>query len=308
MRRSTHDRYGFWLATVFVMSLAFVFTFDLSAAHAQVEGNRVEFVLTVDRIDRDGDAGEDADLRVRRQREVTDEVIDRIEKRLNTVGMNSHNVRATNNRTIRVTVYGNHSEATIKSAIIPSGHLEIRPVLVEDSPWLQVAADLPPEVDLLPEPGSFRTDRLFLFSHSARQLRQTIASLGPENAEFEIFPHDDGWRSIHLGSVAATERDIEAVSIKRNPSGIPYVSVNLSGHAAQRVRSEAASASVRYLAIMVDREVVSLHRFSDRRFSETLDIDPPRHLSSTTARNHWAIQVAGRLASPIPIQLAEIQE
>lgn len=299
---------GLSFVALFAASLALLLVLDLPTAQAQVEGKRVEFSLTVDRVNNADNSDEDPELRVRRQREINEEVIRRIETRLEAMGLHSHNVRTGDNRLIRVTVYGRHSEAAIKSAIIPPGRLEIRPVLVDGSPWLNVAAELPPEVDLIPEPGSFRTDRLFLFSHSARHLREAIATLGSEDTQFEVFPHEDGWRTLHLGSVAATERDISDVSISRNPSGIPFVSVTLSSNAAQDVRADAAAGQVRHLAIIVDGEVVALHRFSDRRFSETLDIDPPRHLSSTTARNQWAMQVAGRLAAPLPIRLAEMQE
>ncbi len=294
------------LAAILAVAMAAIFTVDASEASAQVEGKRVEFTVTVDSASDAGD--EDSELRVLRQRERTKEVISRIEHRLDAIGIPSHRVRAVDEVRIRVTVYGDHDARAIKSTVIPSGSLEIRPVMVDGSHWIEIAAELPEGVELRPEPGAFRTDRLFLFSHSAQALRRAINMVDRPDSSIKIFPHNDGWRAVELAAPAATERDIENSSLKRTPAGIPYVRAILSSDAAQTVRSAAAGHDSRHLAIVLDGEVVALQRFSRRNFSESLDIDPPAHLRSSTARTNWSYQVGGRLAAAIPLRLAELQE
>ena len=286
------------------MIMMFV-VFDSSPAQAQTEGNRAEFEVTID----DRHAGDgDGDLRSRQTAKIAEEVVRRIGKRLDAAGVKSHDVDFDDDRNITVTAYGNHSTPIIKGAVIPSGHLEVRPVLVNDSPWMSLSSELPEDVELKGEPGIFRTDRLYLFAHSASLLDQTLSNYAPEGMDFEIFPHDDGWRSLRLGPTAATESEVQKARLASNPTGLPYVSISLSARAAQSIRSIASAEQVRYLAIILDGEVVALQSFSERNFSETLIVDPPAHLQSTEARDQWATQVAGRLATPIPVQLVETQE
>ncbi len=279
---------------------------DLPDAQAQVEGNRVEFDLTID--DRHIHDDLDGDLRSRQIAEISIKVAERIEKRLDAIGIKNHEVEFDGGRNLRVTAFGNHSEPIIKGAVIPSGRLEIRPVLVNDSPWADLSAALPDNIELRSESGIFRTDRLYLFSFSSSQLWRALQEHSPDGEEFEIFPDGDGWRSLRLGPPAATDGDVQSVRLRRNPAGIPFVALSLSAQAAQEIRSSASSEQVRHLAIVLDGEVVGLHPYSERGFSETLTLDPPTHLSSVEARDNWAMQVAGRLAAPIPVRLVETQE
>lgn len=295
-----------FFAAVCAASVLVVFGLTAPVAEAQVEGKRVEFSVTVG----SGDVPEDADreLRIQRQREITTEVVERMEKRLDAIGFNSHDVSATDLYRIDVTVYGDHSAATLKSALIPAGRLEVRPVIVDGSRWYDVAADLPTGVELRSQRGSFRTDSVFLFGHSARTLRGVIDRHDNGDQRLEVFPHEDGWRVLQLGPVAATERDVHRAGIDQNPSGIPFVRATFSARAAQQIRSASAASHSSDLAIIVDGEVVAVQSFGPNQFHDSLDLDPPSHLRSADARRHWAHQVAARLATPIPVRLVEIEE
>lgn len=284
---------------------AFGFLSLLFPEDAQARNNRVDFTLTVSPIE---DQEQDPDLRVRRHREVTKEAARRIETRLDAIDVKNSRVRVDDDYNIEITVYGDHSASAIKSALIPTGKLEIRPVLDDVSPWADLADELPDDVEIRTFPGSFRTDRIFLFSHSLQSLRSFVDRVAIGSTIVELFPHDDGWRSLNLGEPIATEDHLSSATIEKTPAGIPFVTVGFDTTAAQQIRSHTSSSGATHLAILLDGEVVSLHRFVARRFSDRLDLEPPDHLRSRHARSQWAIQVAGRLAAPIPVQLVEIQE
>ena len=301
------------LATLCALSLAVVMIVDLSVAEAQRGGNnRVEFTLIVDSLDDDFGVDEegnvDSSLRVQRHREVANETVRRIEARLDNIGIKSHEVGVDESHNIKIVVFGDHSETAIKSTVIPSGKLEIRPVVVSDSPWLDVDEEFPPDVEVRIEPGSFQFDQVFLYAPTASSLRQIIARHAPEGSDFAVFPYEDGWRTLHLGRVAATQSDVHSTDISQNPSGMPFVSIELTGNGAQNVRSSAAAVGARHVAIVLDGEIVALHPYNHQRRTASLDLDPPDHLNSLDARGQWAMQVAGRLGAHIPIRLAETQE
>lgn len=301
------------LASIFAASLALVMVFDLSVADAQSrKDDRVEFTLIVDRLDDDFGVDEegnvDSSLRVQKHREMANETARRIEQRLDNAGAKNHEVTVDDNHHIDILVFGDHSESAVKSAVIPPGRLEIRPIVVGDSPWLDVEEEFPADVEVRVEPGSFQFDQVFLFAPSADDLRRVIDRHAPQDSDFAVFPYGDGWRTLNLGRVAATHDDVDSANISQNPSGTPFISVELSANASQNVSAYAASVGARNLAIVLDGEIVALHSINHRRRSTTFELDPPDHLRSLDARGHWATQVAGRLGAHIPIRLAEIQE
>lgn len=288
------------LALVAVVAVIFV----ADTAQAQTQSRNVEFTLRVESPDDDADASH----RVRRHGEIARIAADRIEMRLDAVGVRNHNVRLTEQNDIRVTVYGRHSADAIKGAVIPPGRVEIRPVITDNSPWGELADILPDEVELRYEPGAFDSNRVFLYSHDIGVLREFTGRIALGEIEVALYPHDDGWRTVNMGPPLATHRDVEGVQLERTPSAIPFVTTTLNTEAAQRIRAEASQANVRHLAIMIDGELVTMIRFSNRNFSQTLTLDCPDFLRSSEARQQWGIQVAGRLAAPIPITLTELQD
>ncbi len=272
-------------------------------AEASERGNRVEFTVTVE----SPDGIDDDDLRARTRRNVAKEVRDRIAKRLDAIEIKHYELEVTEGYGVLVTVYGDHSPEAIRGAVIPSGRFELRPVLVDASPWLEVAPELPEGVEFYHEPGSLETNNFFLFSPSPAPLHRAIGLLGGDS-EIYVFPHDDGWRTLNLGPALATGDDVGDVEIERGPTGMPYVTVSLSSGAAQRMRGEVRGGGVRHLAVVLDGEVVAVESFSSRSRAEVLQLDPPDHLRSMSARGDWAVQVAGRMAATIPVQLGEYEE
>ncbi len=275
-------------------------------ASAQNRERRVSFTLLVERPDEEI---EDRERRVRVHQEMAREAASRIETRLDAVGGKDHRVRVNGQNEIEVTVYGGrHDAAAIKSAVIPRGQLEIRPVYLDQSIWYDVEEQLPGSVEIRQAPGSVSTDEIYLFSRDGRALREFVGRVAIAGVEMRVFPHGDGWRTVQLGDPMATERDLTRSDLGRTPSAIPYVTVEFEAEVAQELRATMAEEGLRQLAVVLDRELIAVQGFSARQFSETLTLDCPAFLRSHEARRHWALQVGGRLAAPIPITLVEAQE
>lgn len=296
-----------WPATAFsVLAVALVVGapgIGVGVAEAFGGGDRVEFTVTVDTDERT----EDPDVAARKTGQVAAEVVDRIEQRLDAIDVKHHEIEA-EGADLRVVVFGDYDPRVIRAVVIPDGRLEIRPVMVDASPWLDVAQDLPAGVELYNEPGAIDPNSFFLFSLTPRQLHRAIDLVSPDDQVIEVYPHEDGWRTLRLGPALATHEDVRDVGMDRNPAGAPFVRASLEAEAAQQIRSGAQYRGARQLAMVLDGEVVALETFSERSFSESLTIQPPEHFDSTTAERQWARQVAGRLAVPIPVRLAELQE
>lgn len=288
---------------VAVATLAVV-TAVLGPAVAEASGSeKVEFTVTLQTED-DADDPEVSDRKTRR---VAGETVDRIEQRLEAIDIPHHEIEAAG-ADIDITVFGDYSPQLIKAVVIPDGRFEVRPLLVDSSPWLGVAPKLPEGVEFYNEPGAMDPDSFFLFSHTPARLHRAIDLVSTDDHTIKVFPHDEGWRTLRLGPVLATHDDIRDVRLERNPTGAPFVNADLDAEAAQQIRSGVERHRARQLAMIVDGEVVALETFSDRSFSESMTIEPPGHLESTGAERNWARQVAGRLAVDIPVRVAEFEE
>lgn len=276
-----------------------------TSAEAQSRDNRVDLNIAVRPVDDDLD---DADRRQRRHREIAREAARRLEIRLGVMDLKNFRVQVNDDNDIDVTVYGEHSADAIRGALVPAGELEVRPVIEEGQVWLDLADELPDGVSMRSPSANFQSDRLFLYASSPSPLRRIVERVALGSTMLTVFPHEQGWRTLRLGEALADASDIERVTIEKTPAGIPFVTLEFDSEAAQTTRAQAEADDVTHLAFVLDGEVVGLHRFSSRQFSDSLSLDPPAHLRSRQARHRWAIQVAGRLASPIPVPLVELQE
>ena len=270
-----------------------------SAAEASTQGQRVEFTVT---------ANTDDDISSRAREKVAERVVEQIKQRLDAMELKHYQVEPIGGSNVEVIVYGDHSPEVIKGGIVPQGELQFRPVLVDSAPWLEVAPQLPEGVEFYHEPGSMRPDSFFLFSTSPAVLREAVELVPDGEGSIELFPHEDGWRTLNLGEVVATEDDISSAQVQRNRAGASFVNAELSADAVQRVRSKSSEYAASQLAVVLDGEVVAVMYFSEDSFGERLTVDPPGHLGSPDARAQWAMQVGGRMAASMPVQLGILEE
>lgn len=281
---------------------------DPQLATAQTRSRRVEFTLAVEPPDA---LSSDIPEKTRhlRDREMAQMVADRIKTRLHAIDVKHSRVQIDDAHQIQVTIFGRDlSETALKSSLIPPGTLEIRAVLTDPAPWIDLESELPEGVEIQTEPGAFHTDRLFLFSEDPSLLHQLLSRVTFGQTEVAIFPHNDGWRTVLMGPPLGTNHDILRTTLSQTPSAIPFVTTRLTSDATAQIRARAASVNASHLAVLLDGELVAMPRFSERQFTDELVLDCPSFLRSIESRSQWAMQVAGRLAAPIPITLTEIQE
>jgi hypothetical protein len=293
------------LRALLVFSIAFSVSVALVDVAQAQSARRVEFQLFVDGP---GEEVEDRDRRMREHAEIAREAAERIEIRLDAIGVKNHRVRVNGQNGIDVTVYGRHDATAIKSAVIPPGRFQIRPVILDQGFWHDLDGELPDTVEIRQEPGSVQIDEVFLFSRNAVDLRRFMNRVAIAGGELYLFPHDDGFRTVQLGPALATDRDLASSELGQTPSAIPFVTIRLEAEVAQQLRATIADEGARQIGLILDDELIGMQGFSHRQFSETLTLECPSFLRSVEARRHWALQVGGRLATPIPITLVEHQE
>lgn len=264
----------------------------------------VELVITAEGPD---DDEVDGDIRERTRKKIAEKAVSRIRKRLDVIGVKNHEVEVDGDLNIRVRTGGSFDAATIESVVVPSGRLEIRPVLVDADSWLSPMPRLSDDIEFRPETESVRVDSFFLYAPSARSLRRVIDESGVEEGTVELYPHEDGWRTLRLGEAMVTEDDVEEIRLERSFAGAPRVTAVFDDGATRALRGAFDGDSGR-VAVILDGEVVSLQRVSPSNTSELFGLDPPEHLRSMDAQRRWSTLVAGRLAAPIPVQLATFQE
>lgn len=278
----------------------------LDPVSAQSRDRRVSFQLIVDLEE---DQEESVEHRRRLHQEVAREAASRIEIRLDALGVKNHRVRLNNANAIDVMVYGSHSAEAIRSAVIPPGRLDVRHVNLDQSFWFDLADDLPDSVEIRQHPGSVESDEIFLYSRNSQDLITLIDRITMAGVDLRIYPHGAGWRTVQLGEVPlATEQGLRASELGRTPSAIPFVTTRFTPDAAQELRSASTELGTRHIALVLDGELIGIQPFSHRQFSDTIILDCPDFLRSHDARRRWAIQVAGRLAAPLPVTLVEAQE
>lgn len=251
------------------------------------------------------EAEPDENQRTRARRLLAEEASERIITRLKAIGVKDPRAIVTPQNRIQVVAPGALSAQVVRGALLAPGKLEIRPVNEHSPHWTELAGQLPAGVEIRQNPGQVSPDRVHLWSADFTTLHRFTRRLALGETRVEVFPTRDGWRTLDLGEVLATEDDLASSDLRSSPAGIPFVQIELEAGSAEKIRSATASSASPMLAVMIDGEVVSLIR---RTGSQALEIPCPDHLRSHQSRQAWAAQVAGRLATPIPLTIAELTE
>ncbi|RDV36568.1 hypothetical protein DV096_19135 [Bradymonadaceae bacterium TMQ3] len=253
----------------------------------------------------DIEAEPDDTRRTRARRLLAEEASKRILTRLKAIGVKDPRAIVTPQNHIQVVAPGALSAQVVRGALLAPGKLEIRPVAERSPHWTELAGQLPEGVEIRQNPGQVSPDRVHLWSADFATLHRFTRRLALGETRVEVFPTREGWRTLDLGEVLATEENLASSELRSSPAGIPFVQIELEPGSAETLRGAASSHTSTTLAVMLDGEVVSLiHRTG----GQALEIPCPDHLRSHQSRQAWAAQVAGRLATPIPLTIAELTE
>ncbi|RAL22440.1 hypothetical protein DL240_11380 [Lujinxingia litoralis] len=305
-------RTSFWTRHTFIALAALLATSALSSAAlpspAQAQSRerrpqrRVQLTLVVESPQIEAETDRDKQQRARRL--LAQEAAERILTRLQTIGVKDPRVHVTSTNHIQVTAHGVSSPDVVRGALLAPGHMELRPVLPASPHWSSLPMALPDGIELRQNPGALGPDQVHLWSADFATLHRFTRRLALADILVQVFPDRQGWRTYDLGAPLATESSISSVELRASPSGIPFVQVELQPDAASKATA-ASNAPGATLALVLDGEIVSLiHRVP----SQVLEIPCPDHLRSHQSRQAWAAQVAGRLATPIPVRIAELTE
>ncbi|TXD37237.1 hypothetical protein FRC98_10935 [Lujinxingia vulgaris] len=251
------------------------------------------------------EAEPDENKRTRARRLLAEEAAERIITRLKAIGVKDPRAIVTPQNHIQVVAPGAASAQVVRGALLAPGKLEIRPVSESSPHWIELASQLPEGIEVRQNPGQVSPDRVHLWSADFATLHRFTRRLALGDTRVEVFPARDGWRTLDVGEVLATEEDLTTSELRSSPGGIPFVQIELGSDSAEKIRSATSSANSAPLAVLLDGEVVSLIR---RTGGQALELPCPDHLRSHLSRQAWAAQVAGRLATPIPLTIAELRE
>ena len=244
-------------------------------------------------------------LREATREEIAKEVVKRIRTRVEAAEVKFQSVRMADNSTIEITADGDIGRELLVGIALPPGSFEFRPVKSAGADWLQLIGEMPPGVELRQGEKLDEKDA-FVFSESRSKLESFISKISLSEYDVHVFSTKEGWRTVALGEPAFSQENVRSGEIRQVQTGAPYVSLEVDGDGTHRFEAIKTEHEGRFAAVL-DGEVVSVVEGS--AFSGgTLNLSAPENLSGKESLMRWARQVAGRLASPIPVKLIPIED
>lgn len=229
---------------------------------------------------------------------------ERIRARLEAAGVKEHLLKVQDATTLTLETGYNHERPWMVALLTARGHLEVRPVVEGKPDWLQLARTVPAGIEL-------RGDNPpYLWAASRRRLQTWLKRISLADAVVKVFPDEGGgYRSISLGKEYGTHRDIADVTVHQSTTGAPFVSLEFDPAVGARLAASGAS-DVQRVAIVLDGDVIGFARAKSLMSQTPVRISVPSGAVSDDrkARHLWVRQVAGRLAAPLPIPIAVLQE
>lgn len=207
---------------------------------------------------------------------------------------------------ITVKVGGDVTSRLAAGIAFPRGDAQLRPVVEVGGQWQERLADVPEAVELRQGDRLLDRDDAYLWSPERAPLQSFVEDVSLPGAEAFVYVGGDGWRTMALGPPALTTSDIRESRIEFVQNGRPYVALELTQTGRQDLERRSETGDRRW-ALVIDGEIVTV--LQHLKFTEgALLVSTPKHLSSDDASLRWARQVAGRLAAPIPVPLAELSD
>lgn len=253
--------------------------------------------------------GEDEELLRLKQTHQARLVADRLTRRLAVAGIKQYAVQPEGRGLVRVTAYGAVDRALLAGLVVPQGMLEVRPVRSAVSEWEDLAMRLPVGIELRHKDSAYGAPNLaedaFLWSSRREELEAFAKGMSLGGHEVMVYPEGTGWRTLVTQSSVASHRDVTGVSLHRTPRGVPFVAVKLETGVPGTVREAVGARMVTHLAMVLDGEVVALLDYDPAAFDHKLELTYPDTSAADDVQRRWVQQVAGRLASHIPLALVE---
>lgn len=229
--------------------------------------------------------------------------IDRLQKRFKAASVREVEFRAVSPSMLTVETGWDHERPWMEALLTAPGKLEVRRTTPDKPDWLGLARHLPAGVEL-------RGDQPpYVWAAKRSTLRSFLGHISLPDTHLTVFPEDGGFRSVSLGEVVATERQLKASEARRSSTGAPFVHMEFDPAVGASLAAAHVS-DVEKVAIVLDGELVGFvpAKAFQERAQVRLSVPPGAVADDRTERDLWIRQVAGRLAAPLPITIAVLKE
>ncbi len=228
---------------------------------------------------------------------------ERLRKRFEAASVKEFEFRMSTPNTLVIETGWNHERGWLEALMTAPGKVEIRRVTPEKPNWLTLAAQIPAGVELRGD------DPPYLWSAQRSALAAFLARITLPNGRLTVFPDPGGFRSVSLGEIVATERQIKAVQALRSSTGTSFISIDFETAVGASLAALHVS-EVEQVAIMLDGELVAFVPAKSFLEHSPVRVSVPEGAVPDDRVQHdlWIRQVAGRLAAPLPIAIAVLKE
>ncbi len=227
---------------------------------------------------------------------------ERLRRRLTAAGIKEFELSVTDPATLRLETGVEKSSAWMEALIASPGKFELLPLASEDPPWLELARTIPEGVEIR------GMETPYVWSADRAKLTSWLRRIATGKLRVELFPEDGGFRTISLQEAVATESAVRSVKVE-STRGSKFVRVVLDPRLRAQLAARAESGVERF-AMVLDGELIGFGSFKELESRGWLRLAPPPGAVSDSRElvDDWVHQVAGRLAAPMPVPVAVLEE
>lgn len=228
-------------------------------------------------------------------RELTEEVADRMERRLLAAGIRSQASALPRGR-VKLTARTHKPRHWIEGIIAGSGAMELRPDIDQTFIWSGLGGIMPNGIELK------ETSRgTIAWSAEREPLAKFAGKLTLAQGELFIVPDSNGgWRTLLLGKAILTHKDLASAKRAQSNIGLPFIQLTFgsSGTASWNAIPRATP-----MAMILDGEVITTFQTPNTRSQAQLSLQCSDIWVPANKQDECVEVVVGRLAAPIPMKV-----
>ena len=228
-------------------------------------------------------------------RELSEEVANRMERRLMAAGIRSQASALPRGR-VKLTARTRKPRHWVEGIIAGGGAMEIRPDIDQTFIWSGLGGILPGDIEL-----KETTRGTIAWSAERDPLANFASKLTLAQGELYIVPDaDGGWRTLLLGKAVLTHKDLASAKSAQSSIGLPFIQLTFgsSGAASWNAIPRATP-----MAMVLDGEVITTFQTPNTRSQAQLSLQCSDIWVPANKQDECVEVVVGRLAAPIPMKV-----
>lgn len=231
---------------------------------------------------------------------------ERIKARLRAAEVKSHEVVLNKDGTLRVMIHRNFPAGWYAALMLSPGKFAIQPRTRGGINWVMLATEIPQGVEIRSDKAD--ETKTYLWAAKRDTLSQTMKRFHFKNFSAVLGPDDidGGWRTYTVGKSVLTQENVKEASRQMSSTGVTFVRLQLTSDTPDRLAA-ATTSDVQQWVVVLDGEVLGLVQSAVLNTGK-LQLSAPTRATSRDEQRSWALQVVGRLAAPLPIKVAIVQE